>query len=734
MASLLSELKRRNVFRVAFAYLILGWLILQITDIVAPALLLPEWTMSLVTFLGMIGFPFALFFTWAFELTPEGLKRSHEVTPGDSITHETGASLNHLIIGLMAAAILALLVDRFFITGNADQQPALSASAKYESSQTSTQTEPIVQMTRATVTDKPRSIAVLPFVNMSNDPEQEFFSDGISEELLNGLARIRELRVAARTSSFAFKGQNQDITKIGEQLKVETVLEGSVRKSGKRIRITAQLINVDDGYHLWSDTYDRDLTDIFVIQDEISAAIVEALKVHLTDGELSASSATPITEQAVQGYEYFLLARHELRKRLQESIELAATLYDKALQASPDYAPAIAGKALAVYFNGDKSYGVVPQQEAAEEAEALAKKALTLDNSLSDAHGILGLIAMDRWNMHGAVGHFDRAIQANPNLAILYNWKANALNRMGRHNEAIELERLALRLDPHHPVISSNWMVELVGEMRYQAALDFYQNMDKRSWVVEAAYATLLRRQGNIAAGYQHLKSQYNQSSAAEQANYRVANYAFNFLKQTNVRDEVLPADRWTFSARMDAPQNIVTMSAMLNRKQQKELGVLVPLAAAYLQLGELEMSQRILDGRTSYQRSLVLSNNEEFSPLRGVTLEIALRQKQGDATGAGALLAELNAFLTQAQADGATFIDVEVAQLYALQGKAQLAISILEQSRNKNSLRWYTQYYPEFDTLRELPAFRAVYAQLHTSISRERGKLGWPALKETSQ
>ncbi|MCZ6830951.1 MAG: FlgO family outer membrane protein, partial [Gammaproteobacteria bacterium] len=280
MASLLAELKRRNVYRVAFAYLILGWLVLQITDIVAPALHLPVWTITLVTFLGIIGFPFAMFFTWAFEMTPQGLKRTADVHPEESISHETGSQINRLIFAMMAMAILVLLVDRLFY--RVEQSPATGEinQAAGERMVPATAVEP--QPVAAAARGKPRSIAVLPFVNMSNDPDQEYFSDGISEELLNGLARIGELRVAARTSSFAFKGKNLDIKEIGNKLNVEAVLEGSVRKSGKRIRITAQLIDVNDGFHLWSDTYDRDLTDIFVIQDEISAAIIEALRVHLT--------------------------------------------------------------------------------------------------------------------------------------------------------------------------------------------------------------------------------------------------------------------------------------------------------------------------------------------------------------------------------------------------------------------------------------------------------------------
>ena len=322
MASLLTELRRRNVFRVAVGYLFLAWVVLQITDLLAPALLLPEWTLSLVTFLGILGFPFALFFAWAFELTPEGIKRSEDVAPEESITGQTAGALNKLIIALLCAAVAILLADKYLNFGALLAPPAAEVELAAEPAAMPVEED-----------SKPRSIAVLPFVNMSDDPGQEYFSDGISEELLNALAQIRELRVAARTSSFAFKGKNQDITNIGEQLNVETVLEGSVRKAGPRVRIVAQLISVDDGYHMWSQTYDRDLVDIFAVQDEISAAIVDALKLHLSAGE-APSAQQPVN---IDAYNLYLQGRHNVRQRDPNSLEFALKQFQQAIDMDPDY-------------------------------------------------------------------------------------------------------------------------------------------------------------------------------------------------------------------------------------------------------------------------------------------------------------------------------------------------------------------------------------------------------------
>jgi TolB-like protein len=250
MAGFFEELKRRNVFRVAIAYIVVAWLVLQVADVVLPTFQTPDWVMPAFTFLLALGFPVALTFAWAYEMTPEGIKREKEVDRSQSITRNTGRKLDFIIIGVLVVAIAFLAYDEFVI------EPAQEEARTTANSEASEVIE----------TDIPEmSVAVLPFVNMSADPDQEYFSDGISEELLNQLVKIRGLQVAGRTSSFAFKGRNEDLRSIADQLNVAHILEGSVRKAGDRVRITAQLVKASDGYHLWSETYDRDLSDIFAI-------------------------------------------------------------------------------------------------------------------------------------------------------------------------------------------------------------------------------------------------------------------------------------------------------------------------------------------------------------------------------------------------------------------------------------------------------------------------------------
>ena len=262
--SFIAELNRRSVFRVGAAYGIVAWLLVEVASVVLPTFEAPEWVMKVFTFLVILGFPLALNLAWAFELTPEGIKRETAVDSAESITHQTGRKLDFMIIGLLAVAVVYFAVDKFAL------------EAEPERAEVTAEQVPVAERIAGE-----RSIAVLPFVNMSSDPEQEYFSDGLSEEILNLLAKIHDLKVIGRTSSFAFKGKNEDLRSIGQSLGVNTVLEGSVRKSGERVRVTAQLIDVSDGAHIWSETYDRTMTDIFAVQDDVGSAIIDALHIHV---------------------------------------------------------------------------------------------------------------------------------------------------------------------------------------------------------------------------------------------------------------------------------------------------------------------------------------------------------------------------------------------------------------------------------------------------------------------
>ena len=459
--SLFAELKRRNVFKVGIAYIIVAWLLLQVSDTLVPALHLPEWFNSAVAFLLIIGFPIALIFAWAFEMTPEGLKKEKYVDRSQSITSITSQKLNNAIIGLLVVALGYFVIDKFVLDPKRDA--AEIASAVQVSRDQAAET--------IETSETNKSIAVLPFINMSSDQEQEYFSDGLSEELLNLLAKIPELHVAARTSSFSFKGQNIEIPEIASRLKVAHVLEGSVRKSGNQLRITAQLIQADNGYHLWSETYDRQLDNVFQIQDEIAEAVVKALKVTLF-GE-----APKVRETNPKTYQLYLEGQHVRRQISAPTMPKAISLLKQAVEIDPEYAPAWAELAYAYMWNA--GIGDMPIEEAFMLADQAIERALEADPGYSRAYFVRGASNLyNKFNFQAGFEDYQLALKLEPGNAFLIGQNATALRILGRLNESIDLHKTALKLDP------------LMPEMRsWQALAYFYAGQLDEA---EAAYRTTL--------------------------------------------------------------------------------------------------------------------------------------------------------------------------------------------------------------------------------------------------
>ncbi len=413
------ELKRRNVFRVAIMYLVAAWLIIQIASTLAPALLLPEWTTRLVTLLLMIGFPVALIFAWAFELTPEGMKRTKEVDIDESITHHTGKKLEYGIIGILAIAVAFLLLRPSEVT----ESPILTANAT-------------------------PSIAVLPFEDFSPDKDQEYFSKGIAEEILNLLAKTNNMKVAARTSSFAFYGSEEDIRNIGQKLDVSTVLEGSIRKAGGTLRITAQLINVNDGYHIWSETYDRDMSDIFAVQDEIAASILTSLKVHLLGEE---AQATATLKADVDAYNHYLIGKERMAGQTMADFIAANAKFEEAIAIDPDFASARVHQVLAM-LEIERLSEWDKKTEASKKTDSIAnmhlKRSLELAPNLPQVHAIKALYDLRRYNYDDAKVYFDRALQLNPNYAQAYLWRADLHFSLNNFKAMLADREKAYALDP----------------------------------------------------------------------------------------------------------------------------------------------------------------------------------------------------------------------------------------------------------------------------------------------
>jgi len=448
MAGLLEELKRRNVFKVGAAYVVMAWLIAQGVDVFLENFGAPEWVIKTILLLLIAGLPVALFFAWAFELTPEGIKKEKDVDRSQSITHETGRKLDYTIIAVLLVALSWFAWDKFA----APSSPVIPAKAGTQ--QASDEATGVSEVSSAkageesakSIAVNEKSIAVLPFVNMSEDASNEYFSDGISEEILNALAKVKDLQVAGRTSSFAFKGQNQDLREVGEALGVGHILEGSVRKAGTKVRITAQLIRVDNGFHLWSESYDRELDDVFAIQDEIANAILEQLKAHLVGGEIEAVASQRTDSQA---YDLYLLAKQRMYERAQLPLESAAELLDKAIAIDQEYAPAYAQRGIVSALLSEKQYGEIPNPQAQSQLKLYAEQALRLDPELAEGWAALGLYYQDvPGSQDKSIEYLGKALLLNSALIDAANWLANVYADTGQLTRAMELQEEILQRDP----------------------------------------------------------------------------------------------------------------------------------------------------------------------------------------------------------------------------------------------------------------------------------------------
>ena len=515
--SFINELKRRNVFRVAIAYAIVAWLLLQVSDTLVPALHLPEWFNSGVAFVLIIGFPIAMIFAWAFEMTPEGIKKEKDVDRSQSMTTVTGQKLNNAIIGILVLALAYFAIDKFILAPGRAQPGSDPFSQRTAGQSTDISEKRALTPVEATIQDlaeteqaiSQQSIAVLPFVNMSDDGANEYFSDGLSEELLNLLAKIPELKVAARTSSFQFKNRTGDIADIAAQLKVANILEGSVRKSGNRVRITAQLVKADDGYHLWSETYDRTLENIFEVQDEIAVAVVDALKITLLGAAPVAAEVDP------NAYALFLQGRYYSGQHTELSSQKAVEAYEKALDIDPEYADALAGLALTVSWRAGFGYidyesGVARALAAARKAVELdpelalawvslstvqgnylwqwqdcyesAQKAIELDPANSAALAQAAEITRDLGQLDRSLGMFQKAVKLDPLNLTALKLLARAYSSVGRYEEAEQQFLGLLTLSPGYEQAHVQYAYDLLVQGRYQEALEQAEKEQEPLW------------------------------------------------------------------------------------------------------------------------------------------------------------------------------------------------------------------------------------------------------------
>jgi adenylate cyclase len=435
-----AELKRRNVYKVAVAYAVVGWLLVQVATQVFPFLEIPNWVVRLVIVLIAIGFPIALVIAWAFEATPEGIKRTEDVDP------VVAASAPKKHAWIYVVVIGAALSVALFFLGRYTAAP---------------------RQTEAAATLSAKSIAILPFDNLSRDPDNAFFAEGVQDEILTRLAKVADLKVIARTSTQRFKSAPENLPEIAKQLGVLNILEGSVQKANDQVRVNVQLINAMTNAHLWAEIYDRKLTDIFAVESDIAKTIADQLQARLTGSEKRMMAAMSTNDPTA--YELYHKGKSLWDKRSGDNIPKAIAFFEQAIAQDPNYAPAYAGLALAYvllpYYTGS------PRAEALAKAKENALRAVSLDPNQSEAHVALGKLAFFRLDVSGAAREFRRAIELNPNSATAHQWNGNdALVSLGQFDAAIAEGKRAVELDPLSPIISADLGVTLCLARRYDAA------------------------------------------------------------------------------------------------------------------------------------------------------------------------------------------------------------------------------------------------------------------------
>jgi TolB-like protein/tetratricopeptide (TPR) repeat protein len=457
-----AELKRRKVFRVGAAYLVVAWLAVQAASIGFPAFDAPPWALRIFILVALLGFPIAVVMAWVFDLTPEGVKLDADTSGSKRL--------------FAAATLLIVLALGWYFYG----QPSFRKG----------------DATTPSIADK-KSIAVLPFDNLSRDPDNAYFCEGVQDEILTRLAKVADLKVISRTSTQHFKRTPGNLPQIAKQLGVVHILEGSVQKAGEEVRVNVQLINALTDAHLWADTYDRKLTDIFAVESEIAKTIAETLQARLTGSEKSSIAKTPTVNP--EAYELYLKGRFFWNKRTGDDLRRSVEYLKQAIAKDLGYALAYA--ALADSYGLLRFYGGASRDESVVPAEVAAKKALELDDSLAEAHASLGLVATEELEIDRGVRELERAVQLNPNYATAHHWLALARIPLGQLDRAIGEGRRALELDPLSMIINADLSLIYLYARRYdeaEAQARKALEIDSRSFVAHYYLGMALQLRGRL--------------------------------------------------------------------------------------------------------------------------------------------------------------------------------------------------------------------------------------------
>src|SRR6266446_6744297 len=553
-----AELKRRNVLRAAAFYAASAWLLVQVATQVFPFFHIAEWVVRWIVVAAAIGFPFGMVFSWFYEWTPHGIHRESEIPPNESITRQTGKKLDRWIIAILALAVVLLLADKFVL--HKDAETAVAATTE-------------------------KSIAVLPFDNLSGDPENAYFSEGVQDEILTRLAKIAELKVISRTSTQRFKSSPNDVGQIARQLGVANILEGSVQKTADQVRVNVQLISAATDAHLWAETYDRKLTDIFAVESEIARAVAETLQARLTGTAEHVLASRP-TENP-EAHQLYLKGRFFWNKRTTENLRKAIDYFQQAIEKDPAYALAYAGLADARAIL--PIYAFTAPNEDVPAALAAARKAVELDGSLAEAHTSLANALLFNVQLAAAEPEFRRALELNPNYATAHQWYGECLQGEGRFAEAVAQLQRAQELDPLSLIINASFGCVLGEAGRPDegiAQLHKTLEMDPTFWVAHEILGGILEGKGDLtgaAAEYEKSMQRYWTPNGAA----RLASVNARLGKKVEARK---------------------TLDDLTTQSQQHYVPSYA-LAVIHLALGEKEEALRLLE-KSLDQRSIFLQGD----------------------------------------------------------------------------------------------------------------------------